>query len=207
MDTFLQFNTSSKKGRNEIRTPSKADCFQLMDEMEMMLHIVAHSIQVCRVAALLTDQLTRSGFKLKRNLVVTSALLHDITKTRSFETGELHAKTGGELLDSLGFPEVGEIIRQHVRLDRYHPSARPSEAEIVNYADKRVTHDKIVSLDERMAYILERYGKKDEDRKRLEKLWKKTAELEKKLVNTQSIKPEDIRILIKQKGYDIEFSL
>ena len=33
---------------------------------------------------------------------------------------------------------------------------------IVYYADKRVNHDRIVTLDERMVYILERYGRNQE---------------------------------------------
>jgi hypothetical protein len=36
------------------------------------------------------------------------------------------------------------------------------EKEIVYYADKRVNHDKIVSLEERLAYLITQYGKGDE---------------------------------------------
>jgi hypothetical protein len=36
--------------------------------------------------------------------------------------------------------------------------------EIVYYADKRVRHDTVVSLDERLAYIMERYGNNDPER-------------------------------------------
>jgi len=36
-----------------------------------------------------------------------------------------------------------------------------SEKEIVYYADKRVLHHEIVSLDKRLAYILGRYGNGD----------------------------------------------
>ncbi len=63
--------------------------------MEMMSHIKAHSLRVCQVAELLTDHLTASNMnvyiRLCRDLVSAGALLHDITKTRSFETGENHA--------------------------------------------------------------------------------------------------------------------
>jgi hypothetical protein len=37
-------------------------------------------------------------------------------------------------------------------------NGRYSEKEIVFYADKRVNHDKIVSLTERLDYLIERYG-------------------------------------------------
>ncbi|MFZ0614111.1 MAG: hypothetical protein WAM73_17855, partial [Desulfobacterales bacterium] len=93
------------------------------------------------------------------------------TKTRSLTTGEKHSESGCDLLVDCGFAEVGDIIRQHVKLDAYFDSDTPSEAEIVNYADKRVLHDRIVSLDERMAYILERYGSTPEYHARLRWLW------------------------------------
>jgi putative nucleotidyltransferase with HDIG domain len=126
--------------------------------MQMPDHIVAHSLQVCRVAVFLTDILSTGKTTLNRDLVQASALLHDITKTRSFKTNENHAETGSLLISRMGYPEVGSIVGQHVRLNEYDGWDRPREAQIVNYSDKRVLHDRIVSLEERMAYVQERYG-------------------------------------------------
>nr|WP_281432320.1 HD domain-containing protein [Desulfatitalea alkaliphila] len=144
-------------------------------------HILAHSQLVCQVALLLTDALQAAGVPLNRPLVHASALLHDITKPRSFTTGENHAQTGGEYLAGLGFPEVGEVVRQHVVLDAYFAAEAPNEAEIVNYADKRVLHDKIVPLDQRMQYILARYAKTETHVRMLQKVWEQTDQLEKRL--------------------------
>jgi uncharacterized protein len=112
----------------------------------MPKHIRNHSNMVCQVALILTDGLIAAGINLNRRLVMAAALLHDITKPRSFKTGENHAQTGGTYLTALGFPEVGSIIRQHVMLDQYFAAPHPSEAEVVNYADKRILHDQVVSL-------------------------------------------------------------
>ena len=122
----------------------------MMCEMQMLEHIVAHSLQVCRVGMCLVDFLNVQGIYPDRQLVQAAALLHDITKTRSFETEENHALTGSQHLTDTGFPEVGDLVRQHVRLDEYSQAKNLTEAEIINYADKRVLHDRIVSLDERM---------------------------------------------------------
>jgi putative nucleotidyltransferase with HDIG domain len=159
--------------------PSKNDCFQLMCRMQMLENIVAHSIQVCRVGMCLVDHLKLEGRQLNGRLVQAAALLHDITKTRSFETEENHALTGGQVLTDFGYPLVGNLVRQHVRLDTYSEQQNLSEAVIVNYADKRVLHDRIVSLDERMGYIQERYGTRPEHKRRIQLLWEKTAALEK----------------------------
>ncbi|MCJ8501199.1 HD domain-containing protein [Desulfatitalea alkaliphila] len=161
--------------------PERAICLSLLDDMDMPEHILAHSQLVCQVALLLTDALQAAGVPLNRPLVHASALLHDITKPRSFTTGENHAQTGGEYLAGLGFPEVGEVVRQHVVLDAYFAAEAPNEAEIVNYADKRVLHDKIVPLDQRMQYILARYAKTETHVRMLQKVWEQTDQLEKRL--------------------------
>lgn len=164
-----------------MQIPPREECLLMLTEMQMPGHILAHSELVCRVALLLTDGLVAAGVNLNRSLVDASALLHDITKPRSFQTGENHSRTGGEYLTGLGYPEVGHIIRQHVILDAYFAGKQPNEAEIVNYADKRVLHDHIVSLDERMGYILKRYAKTAEHKQWLNTVWEQTILLEKRL--------------------------
>ncbi|MFW6241518.1 MAG: HDIG domain-containing metalloprotein, partial [Thermodesulfobacteriota bacterium] len=78
--------------------PTRTECYRLIFESGMLDHIVAHSLQVSRVALLLTDALNASGADLDRPLIRSAALLHDITKTRSLETGERHSETGAEFL-------------------------------------------------------------------------------------------------------------
>ena len=163
----------------------------------MLEHIVAHSLQVCRVSLFLTDRLGLP--ELNRELIRAAALLHDITKTRSFSTQEDHAETGERLIADLGYPEVAGIVGQHVRLNRYgSASAIPADAEIVNYADKRVLHDRIVPLSERMGYILEKYGSAPERKRMLLILWEKTAELEARLFARLPFHPGDISMLLAQ---------
>ena len=175
-----------------MRIPTQKQCFLLMCEMKMMDHIVLHSMQVCRVATFLTEHLNSRQSRLNYDLIRAAALLHDITKTRSFKTEENHALTGGQLLAEQGYPEVGDLVRQHVRLDEYPDPATLGEAQILNYADKRVLHDRIVSLDERMSYIQERYGTRPEHKDRIELLWKKTAALEKQMFEYLPFSPDDL---------------
>lgn len=174
--------------------------------MGMLDHIVVHSILVCQVATILVDNLKVKANNLNRDLVQASALLHDITKTRSFKTKENHAATGDRLLSSLGYPEVGYIVGQHIRLDEYHFSETPTEVEIVNYADKRVLHDKVVSLSERMLYILDKYGKKPEYKKRIRWLWRKTEEIEERLFNCLSFPPDELKRFLKPEDCSADFS-
>jgi len=163
-----------------------------MCAMHMLENIVAHSLQVCRVATCLVDHLKLEGIHLDRLLVQAAALLHDITKTRSFKTEENHALTGGQYLTDSGYPEVGNLVRQHVRLDDYSKDRGLSEVEIINYADKRVRHDRIVPMKDRMEYIMERYGSRPEHRQRIQLIWEKTRGLEKQIFRNLSFSPNDL---------------
>jgi putative nucleotidyltransferase with HDIG domain len=176
----------------------------MLSEMKMMDHIVVHSLQVCRVATFLSGHLIQCGYGLNFDLIQAAALLHDITKTRSFKTREDHALTGSEHLSDSGYPAIGNLIRQHVKLDTYADAASISEAEVLNYADKRVLHDEIVDLDRRMDYIVERYGETPAHRERIKMLWQKTKELETKIFKDLPLTPEDLIRLIPHNGYTPE---
>jgi len=181
LSAIIALILSGRRKLGELLIPSVKQCFRLIHKMEMMSHIKAHSLRVCQVAELLTGLMAKAHIHLNFDLVYAGALLHDITKTRSFKTGEFHAATGDELLCEMGFPQVGAIIRQHVALDEYFVSAIPDEAEIVNYADKRVLNTDIVSLAQRMDYILERYGTNQEYRQRLLRIGRYAEKTEKRI--------------------------
>jgi putative nucleotidyltransferase with HDIG domain len=170
--------------------PAKSECYRLMSQMGMLEHIARHSLQVCEVAMALADALPEGPRPRDRKLIQAAALLHDITKTRSFQSGENHAESGGRHLREIGFPGVGEIVRQHVRLDAYRWEGPVTETEIVNYADKRVLHDRIVGLQERMNYILDRYGGRIQERERIRWLIGRTRELEFKIFRNLPFTPD-----------------
>jgi putative nucleotidyltransferase with HDIG domain len=188
-----------------MKLPTRDECYRLMCEMGMMDHIVVHSVQVCRVATVLAENLAPAGIRLNFDLIRASALLHDITKTRSFKTKENHAETGGQYLTELGYAEVGSLVRQHVRLDDYPQKVSLNEAVILNYADKRVLHEKVVSLDKRADYILEKYTKVPEDRQRVYLLWQKTREIEDEIFGALSFSPDDLNDLINAEDRSRDF--
>ncbi len=180
-----------------MKIPSKRECFSLIKKMEMMDHIVDHSIMVSNVSFFLCQALQKHCPNLDLNLVTSAALLHDITKTRSFTTHEVHSETGGQMLSDLGYPEVGDIIRQHVILDNYTPQSEITVQEIVNYSDKRVLHDQVVSLNKRLEYIKIRYADSESLKKRLNHLWTQTQNLEKKLFKALNIRPNQLKSSVK----------
>ncbi len=199
----LSVRKCSRKGLVHMRIPTRQECYYIMYKMKMMDHIVAHSLQVCRVAMFLASSLKSD---LNPDLVQAAALLHDITKTRSIETHENHAQTGKQLLISLGYPEVGDIVGQHVLLDEYFASDSPTEADVVNYADKRVVHDKVATLAQRIDYIMERYGIEPKRREYIRMLWEKTKTLEEHLFRFCSFSPADMENLLGPDNCSADFS-
>lgn len=171
---------------------SRTECFKLIKTMDMMDHIIDHSVMVTNVTFSLCLQLKKKIPHINTELATSAALLHDITKTRSFYTKENHSETGGSLLTDMGYPEVGSIIRQHVILDSYIPDSPVSEQEIVNYSDKRVLHDKVVPLDERLEYIRLRYGKTVEFESRVRLMIQNTLNLENKIFLHLDITPDEL---------------
>jgi len=139
--------------------PSEDECNELIRKYGMLPNIIDHSVQVMRVSLAIYENLKEPAL-LSRELVVAAALLHDIAKTRSIEKKELrHDLTGGQMLRELGQPEIADIVENHVVYADFDEFSPVNEKDIVFYADKRVMHDTIVSLDTRVDDLVLRYGK------------------------------------------------
>lgn len=175
-----------------------------MDRHSMLTNIVEHSYRVCQVASFLGKALSGPEKGLDPALIVASSLLHDITKTRSLKTKEKHAGTGGSLLEDLGYPRVAEVVRGHVRLPEGDILAPLSEVHIINYADKRVRHDTVVSLEERFIDLVDRYGTTPERRVLIEQMREATLELEGKIFRRIDFAPDDLEAFNALSPFDLE---
>jgi len=168
------------------RIPSLEECDVLMRQHGMLPHIVDHSRQVMRVSLAIFDHL-KTGVNLNRNLVLAGALLHDIAKTRSLATRERHDTTGGEMLRSLGYAAIADIVEQHVFLRNFDLQGRLEEREIVYYADKRVMHDRIVTIEERINDLIHRYGLTEEVHYRIRRSMDMIRAVENKIAGFMSV--------------------
>lgn len=142
--------------------PAPAECLRLMAEYRMLPNIRAHSLVVARIAELLAMARRRQGDEIDIELTLAAALLHDIGKSFCLDTDRDHAALARDICLEHGLHELAPLVAQHVvlELDSF-PNAPLSAKELVYYADKRVNHDQIVPLGERLIYIIDRYGQKD----------------------------------------------
>ena len=180
------------KSRIRAEIPTTKECYEILEETGTLQHIKEHSKTVTCVAKEIAERLNQAGKNVDVAIIVAAALLHDATKTRSLETGEDHAETGAELLRHKGYFEISEIVRQHVRLDDAPSNDHITEAEIVNYADKRVINRDVVGLQERREYIFRRYAGHYLAATDLEKIWDDTEKIETKIFAEMPYGPEKL---------------
>lgn len=192
-----------------IPIPSLDQCLDFIERYEMLDNIRAHSFRVARVAELLVDGLIEakkaSGLPSIKH-VIAGALLHDIAKTECLNGKCRHNILGKEICNALGYPEIGEIVEEHVILKEFRAEMYKkgifSAKEIVYYADKRVRHDEIVSLECRLEYILDRYGNDDPHRKSfIRSNFQQCQDLEVYLFTFLNFSPEQLSQLISKEPF------
>jgi uncharacterized protein len=173
--------------------PTVQECFELMDRYRMLANIKLHSVVVARITEVLVQNLQQLGHPLSMELAVAGALLHDIAKTPCLGSDSDHAREGSNICVRHRFQEIAEIVGEHVQLREGVQPTGCSEKEIVFYADKRVNHDRIVRLEERLAYIIERYGRSNERRRQaILKNFEQCRQVEAKLFERLCFRPEDL---------------
>jgi uncharacterized protein len=173
--------------------PSPTDCLALMTAYGMLPNIREHSLLVREVALHLGTSLLEAGFTLHLDLIEAGALLHDLGKTHCLGTSLNHAEWGAQAVNDAGFPELAQVVREHIFLESNGEDPHViREAEVVNYADKRVLHDRVVTLADRFIDLMERYGKSHEARTRITGLQQGAQLLEAKLFAPLSLHPMDL---------------
>ena len=126
---------------NKIDIPDRQECLSIINAyLEGEETIKAHLQLVAETSLRLAEavganqakqrQLQSIAIDLDCNLIMAGALLHDIKRKE-----KNHADAGAQLLLSLGFPKVADIISQHI--DLATPlTACLTEEQVVYFADK-----------------------------------------------------------------------
>ncbi len=171
--------------------PSEEKRKALLEEHDVPDNVRAHMRMVAKVAGFLAMQLKKKGIDVDSDLVEAAALLHDIAKIKGLDK-ELgfHELLGKDILEKEGFPNVASLIEKHGFEAVLEDNLNSWEEKILNYADKRVLEDKVVSLDERFAYGRRRYPDKSGRREIGEA---KIRRLEKEICSAINVDPDDLK--------------
>ena len=172
--------------------PTRDQCLSLMEQVHMPAHIRRHSLQVAEIAVYLGERLNQNSIRLNLPLLEAGALLHDLGKEHGIITGESHADVGGRMVREQGYPLLSPIVEEHVSLDWPRLLGPVTESLVVNYADKRVKHDEIVSLEERFDDLGTRYARTEEHKAILRNRLKLYLILEEKIFGHLTVIPADV---------------
>ncbi|MCX5872403.1 MAG: HD domain-containing protein [Deltaproteobacteria bacterium] len=175
-----------------VAIPGETGCLALLRKHRTPDHIIRHCQMVWEVGRFLGESLVRENLHVDMLLLRASCLLHDIGKYPCILSGaKNHDVLGEQILEQEGLLNVGRIVSQHVIL-RSQKNRPIGEEHIVFYADKRVIHDEIVSLENRFTYLTNTYGKTAQARDRLLIMKQETIDVETAIFENLTFGPEEI---------------
>jgi hypothetical protein len=142
--------------------PGDQECFGWWDRYGMLDNIRATAVAA---APLASGAPGRPGAAAEAR---AAGLLHDLAKTYTIKHGGNHSQLGGAWVKELtGNAPLAQSVVHHV----YWPFPLDPDRYLVQliliYADKRVRHTDLVTLEERFEDLYERYGTTEEIRRKI----------------------------------------
>lgn len=201
-----------------MKLPTHEQIMELWDKFKVPNNVRDHMRMVTKVAVFIAEKFKENGIDVNIDLIEKASLLHDLIKVCNFKTfdhtgyreepptkeellmwteikgryGSMHhADAGCEVLKER-YPELANTVRLHnYALIGKEDGPKSWEDKIVNYADKRVTHDKVVTIAQRHADAIKRY--RDDQMIVIEnENYKKLQELEDEIFSEIGTRPEDL---------------
>ncbi|MDR2056385.1 MAG: HD domain-containing protein [Desulfovibrio sp.] len=161
--------------------PDDESCFALWRAYDMLPNVRRHSLLVAHIAARLAGRAAERGFDVSVEQARAAGLLHDIAKSYCVRHGGSHAMLGASwVVERTRHYPVAQGVLLHV----HWPWPLPEDAGIcglpffIIYADKRVRHDRCVSLEERFEDLLARYGRSGEARRSIRESFAQGKDIE-----------------------------
>jgi uncharacterized protein len=158
--------------------PTRKQCLAILAEYHVPPHIVSHSKVVAKLAVFLAQRLNENGAAVNVTLLEGACLLHDLLRVHDFKESDYkhfernlpkeekakwqrlrakykamnHEDAAYDLLKKK-YPALALTIKRHRYMTLLDEKDRPNswEEKLLYYADKRVMHDKIMPLEQRLA--------------------------------------------------------
>lgn len=133
--------------------PTEKECRALLGSVNSVPeNIRAHCKMVARVARGLGEALLNAGLALDVDLLESAAAVHDLARGQRD-----HAQAGARMLSWWGFDQAADLVAAHMDL-KTEPDDLLDEKQVLYLADKLVSEDRLVDMDERFRMKLEQYG-------------------------------------------------
>jgi uncharacterized protein len=161
----------------DCKIPTIEQCYELLKKCHAPKHIIRHCEVTADLAVELAKKISETGIEVNVDFVHRACLLHDIMRVYDVHEplgevfdepitekdrkkwqqlsqpyqGMRHEEAACEFLKT-EYPQIALAIKKHAYKSLLAEKLAPQtiEEKIVYYADKRVMHDKVVSLSERL---------------------------------------------------------
>lgn len=138
---------------DENKYPTEEQCRKILDRMGTPAHVVRHCEAVTNTAVRIGKALNEHGCHFSIPLIRAASLLHDALRVR-----KKHWQAGADMAFDYGYPEVADIILDHMNYMHPIPVYEITEKDIVCLSDKLRQEDKLVTLDERLEPVRKRWA-------------------------------------------------
>lgn len=127
------------------------DCICLLSYFNVAKRIINHGKKVKEICEDISKLINSKKNIIDINLINAASILHDIKRHE-----QNHSQVGANLLDSLGYKKIANVVRSHMKLEKGMKDLI-NENTILYYGDKLVEEDKFVGLDNRFKEKLNKY--------------------------------------------------
>lgn len=201
--------------------PSKKQCNELLKKYHTPVSVIKHSAVVTKIAEYLADEFNKTKTKVNKDLINRACVLHDLLRVCDIPNDNffkfadpedikqkdvkqkiwaaqcakykgMHHSEAAEDVLGRDYPELAQVIREHMFDVLLKDEFTCWEGKIVSYADKRVDHDRIVTLNQRIEEGKKRWHTDNEN---LDLTYKKLLALEKEILDVIGQKPDVINQL------------
>lgn len=138
--------------------PDIQTCYQWYIESGVTHTLLAHVLNVAAISYQIAIWMRDKGYPVNPVLAHRGGFLHDLAKLKD-ESQKNHGVLAAEILSKKNQIELSEIARRHLIGNLLSEDNRPQtwEEKIVNYADKLSEGSSVVSLEERLLALQQRY--------------------------------------------------
>ena len=150
---------------DRLNAPDMDECQAIRRYYNVPEPVCRHCDAVERIAHMLFMKLSLCGVRLDGDALFAAALLHDMVRYE-----KKHAAAGADIVRSMGYNFVGDIIATHMDLE-VREGEPLTENEILYLADKIIEGDRICSLDEKFSQALRDKGDSPEAIVNIKKRW------------------------------------
>ncbi len=183
-DKFILYDMDYKKDFEKVKYKFEnresllyKDCDYLLSYFEVEENIIKHCKKVKEVCVDLVEEINKDKQIINIEIIKCAAMLHDMKRDN-----KNHAKVASNILNDLGYKQIGYIIKNHMELEENLQNL-VNETTILYFADKLVKEDKFIGLEKRFLEKLDKFEDNKEIKENIMKKYNRTLTIKSNIIS------------------------